>query len=66
MLLIEDHWELIDSLNDISRVVREYYNSELADELDKFIEYNEVNEDRIQKLEELEETIEAIRDLVCE
>lgn len=61
MLLIEDHWELIDSLNDISRVIREYYNPELADKLDELIGSNEVEDSRVAELEEI---IEAIRDLV--
>lgn len=38
MIRIEGHWETIDSFEDVSRVIREYYNRELADELDKFIE----------------------------
>lgn len=41
MINIEKHWETIDSLRDVSRVIREYYNRELADELDKFIEEQE-------------------------
>lgn len=61
MLLIEDHWELIDSLNDISRVIREYYNPELADKLDELIGSNEVEDSRVAELEEI---IEAIRGLV--
>lgn len=61
MLLIEDHWELIDSLNDISRVIREYYNPELADKLDELIGSNEVEDSRVAELEEI---IEVIRGLV--
>jgi len=49
MMNIEGHWETIDSLRDISRIVREYYNRELADELDRFIE---IQEDEIKKLEQ--------------
>jgi hypothetical protein len=40
-MYIEKHWETIDNLRDISRVIREYYNRELADELDIFIEEQE-------------------------
>lgn len=61
MLLIKGHWELIDSLNDISRVIREYYNPELADKLDELIGSNEVEDSRVAELEEI---IEAIRGLV--
>lgn len=41
MMYIEKHWETIDNLRDVSRVIREYYNRELADELDIFIEEQE-------------------------
>lgn len=41
MMYIEKHWETIDNLRDVSRVIREYYNRELADELDGFIEEQE-------------------------
>ena len=37
MIYIEKHWETIDDLRDISRIIREYYNRELADELDELI-----------------------------
>ena len=37
MMYIEKHWETIDDLKDISRILREYYNRELADELDELI-----------------------------
>lgn len=49
MMYIEKHWETIDSLRDISRIIREYYNRELADELDKLIE---IQEDKIKSLKE--------------
>ena len=41
MMYIEKHWETIDSLRDISRVLREYYNRELADKLDELIDEQE-------------------------
>lgn len=41
MIRIEGHWETLDTLEDVSRVIREYYNEELADELDKLIEEQE-------------------------
>lgn len=37
MMYIEKHWETVDSLQDISKIIREYYNRELADELDILI-----------------------------
>ena len=41
MIRIEGHWETLDTLEDVSRVIREYYNRELADEMDKLIEEQE-------------------------
>ena len=37
MLYIEGHWETVESLEDVASIIREYYNRELADEMDKFI-----------------------------
>lgn len=66
MILVEGHWESVTDLHDVSRIVREYYNRELADELDGLIDEVEgsmSNED-IRRLEELEDMIEEIRTLV--
>ena len=48
MIYIEKHWETIEDLRDVSRILREYYNRELADELDKLID---AQEEFIQDLE---------------
>lgn len=61
MILVEGHWERVTDLHDVSRVIREYYNSELADELDNMIDCE--SEDA-KRLEELENLIEEIRMLV--
>jgi predicted nuclease with TOPRIM domain len=51
MILINDNWETVDDLQDVSDIIREYYNRNLADELDKLIpertdeEYYELDED---------------------
>ena len=37
MMYIEGHWETVESLEDVASIIREYYNRELADALDKFI-----------------------------
>lgn len=37
MMYIDKHWETVDSLRDISGIIREYYNRELADVLDMLI-----------------------------
>lgn len=62
MLHIEGHWETVDSLRDVSRIIREYYNSELADKMDSLIDEEEENYS--QQVYELENIIERIRDLV--
>ena len=60
MILIEGHWENVDTLEDISRVIRQNYNSELADELDKII-WTPYGDEYVHSLENI---IENIRDLV--
>lgn len=37
MILINDVWSEIRNLEDISNLIREYYNEELSDEMDKLI-----------------------------
>lgn len=37
MVLVNDNWEKICDLQDISKIIRENYNRDLADELDKLI-----------------------------
>lgn len=41
MMNIEGHWETVNTLEDIARVIREYYNSELANTLEELIEEQE-------------------------
>ena len=37
MILVHGNWEQIYDLQDVSTLIREYYNRDLADELDKLI-----------------------------
>ncbi len=37
LILVNDNWEQIHDLQDISKIIRENYNEDLADELDKLI-----------------------------
>ena len=37
MILVKDNWEQIYDLQDVSKIIRENYNRDLADELDKLI-----------------------------
>lgn len=65
MIKVNDHWESINDFQDVSRIIREYYNPDLADELDSLINEIEVSsDDDIKRLEELENIIEEIRMLV--
>lgn len=64
MMKIEGHWEVIQNLHDVSRIIREYYNYELADKLDNLILEFEENQVNTSYVEELEGTIDAIRALV--
>ena len=64
MMYIEGHWETVDTLSDISRIVREYYNYELADVLDELIETAKISDYELERAQELEEIIAQIRDLV--
>lgn len=60
MVRIEGHWERIETLEDISRVVREYYSHELADELDKLIPEADDENMWKERAEELEEALNEI------
>lgn len=64
MLHIEGHWETVDSLQDVSRIIREYYNTELADEIDSLIDECEAQEKYEKQVRELEDVIDQIRGLV--
>lgn len=64
MTKIEGHWENADSLQDISRIIREYYNYDLADVMDELIAENIMYDYEKERLEELEMTLQQIRDLV--
>ena len=37
MILVNDNWEEVRDLQDVSKIIREYFNEDLADELDKLI-----------------------------
>jgi len=64
MMYIEGHWETINTLQDISKIVREHYNYELADEMDELIESTSTSHYDSYRLEELEDIIEQIRSIV--
>lgn len=62
MVLINDNWEEVRDLEDISKIIREYFNEDLADEMDKLIP--EHTDEEYQGLEwELEEKDNKIASL---
>lgn len=60
MMYIEGHWESVDTLDDIIKVIREYYNPELADELESQIE--SMVDAFNNKIEDLEYNIWSLED----
>lgn len=54
------NWEQIYNLHDVSTLIREYYNRDLADELDKLID--ETNQDFQCELREKEDKISEFED----
>lgn len=64
MLHIEGRWETVGNLRDVSRIIRECYNSELADEMDSLIDEEEAQEKYEKQVRELEDVIDQIRSLV--
>ena len=69
MVLINDNWEQIYDLQDVSKIIREYYNGDLADELDKIIpehtdeEYECLQcdyENKCDKIDDLENEIDDL------
>lgn len=64
MMYIEGHWETVNTLSDISRIIREYYNDELADKMDELLASTKISDYELERLEELEMVMQQIRDLV--
>ena len=64
MIYIEGHWETVNTLQDVARVIREYYNRDLADALEELIPECNCNIEDLAELDELRGIIDEIRDLV--
>lgn len=64
MVLINDNWEKVRDLKDVSKIIREYFNEDLADEMDKMIpEYtDEEYQDLEWQLEEKDGDIASLED----
>lgn len=72
MILINGNWEIIRDLQDISKIIREYYNDELADELDGLIpehtdeDYHDLEFELADKLTEKDEEISDLKDEISD
>ena len=71
MILVNDNWEQVHDLQDVSKIIREYYNRDLADELDELIpehtdeEYEELQWDydkKCDKITDLENEIDELNE----
>lgn len=64
MVLINDNWEEIRDLEDISTIIRDYFNEDLADEMDKMIpeHTDEEYQDLEWQLEEKDGDIISLKD----
>ena len=69
LILINDNWEHISDLQDVSKIIRENYNRDLADELDKLIsehtdeEYEDLQWDYDHKCDKVIDLENEIDDL---
>lgn len=69
MIYINDHWEEVKDLQDVSKVIREYFNEHLADKLDELIpehtdeEYEDLECDYERKCDKVTDLENEISDL---
>lgn len=69
MILVNDNWEEVRDLQDVSKIVREYFNEDLADELDKLIpehtdeEYEDLQWDYDRKCDNVTDLENELSDL---
>lgn len=59
MMYINGHWENVDTLQDIARVIREYYNPELANEMEEQVQ--EIIDHLNNEIDQLHEEIYALK-----
>ena len=64
MVLINDNWEEVRDLEDVSKIIREYFNEDLAYEIDKMIQEHtdEEYQDLEWQLEEKDGDITSLKD----
>ena len=62
LVYINDTWMPVENINDVSTIIREYYNTELADQMDQLIpehtdeEYDELINDIEDKNSMMDDT----------
>ena len=68
MVLINDNWEEVRDLEDVSKIIREYFNEDLAYEMDKMIPEHTDKEyrDLEWQLEEKDGDITSLEDKIEE
>lgn len=64
MIYTEGNWENAESLQDIARIIKEYYNTELADKLYEIIDEIDCQGNYKEQVDRLENVIDEIKDLV--
>lgn len=64
MVLINDNWEEVRDLEDVSKIIREYFNEDLAYEMDRMIPEHTYEEyqDLEWQLEEKDGDITSLKD----
>lgn len=65
MIRIEGHWETVTSLEDVARIIRDYYNRELADKMEELLPDFKFLAADLEELEDLREMVHEIRGIVC-
>lgn len=67
MILIKGNWEEVNDLQDAACLVRSYYNSDLADEIEKLtpIHSDEEYQELLDKVYDLEKENEDLQDENC-
>lgn len=64
MILVNNNWEQVYDLQDVSRIIRESYNRDLADKLDELIPvYTDEEYERLEiDLEDAQEEIDSLEE----
>lgn len=67
MVFINGHWENVDNLNDVSCIIRDSFNTDLADAMDKLLTEAEQRNNNLENdLDELDGEIYDLQDTIEE